>query len=195
MNQPTQIILASASPRRRQLLNQMGISHALCPVDIDETPEPGEQAELYVRRMAAVKSEQAWQTNASGLPVLAADTAVVLDGRIMGKPKNEADALRMLTDLSGKTHRVFSAVSLRTGEQQRQALSITEVCFREINVQEMRHYWRTGEPADKAGAYAIQGIGSIFVRRIRGSFSGVMGLPLFETAKLLRQAGFKILSA
>jgi nucleoside triphosphate pyrophosphatase len=186
------IILASASPRRRELLDQIGVNYIIRPVDIDETPLDNEMPELYVQRVAAEKSALALKLNNTDLPVLAADTAVVLDREIMGKPRDQQHALSMLQRLSGQTHQVYSAVSLR-GRQHWQVLNITEVMFREISANEMRSYWRTGEPKDKAGAYAIQGIGGIFVLNISGSFSSVIGLPLFETAELLEKAGIRIL--
>ncbi len=187
-----QIILASASPRRRELLDQIGVTYRVNPVDIDETPLEGEGPEEYVIRVAADKSAQAWRQSDKQLPVLSADTAVVLDDIIMGKPKNKAEAVDMLSRLSGATHLVFSAVSLR-GKRHWRILNKTEVTFRILTQSEIISYWRTGEPEDKAGAYAIQGLGGLFVRKIVGSFSGVVGLPLFETANLLSKAGITIL--
>lgn len=188
-----QIILASASPRRRELLDQIGIAYEVWPVDIDETPNSNEAPADYARRIAAEKSAACHRlARHKDLPVLAADTAVVLHGRIMGKPKDREDALAMLRQLSGQTHQVLSAVSLR-GRLHGEALSVTEVTFRTIGEREMRAYWATSEPADKAGAYAIQGLGSVFVQSIAGSFSGVVGLPLFETAELLLQQGIQVL--
>jgi septum formation protein len=129
---------------------------------------------------------------ATDIPVLAADTAVILGDVIMGKPKNEADGLAMLTQLSGKTHQVYSAISLRGRDEHSQAVSITDVTFRRLTKQEILDYWHSGEPLDKAGSYAIQGMGSIFVESIKGSFSGVVGLPLFETAELLSKQGIEL---
>ncbi|MGD7035456.1 Maf family protein [Methylotuvimicrobium buryatense] len=186
-----QILLASASPRRQELLTQIGVSFKMFPVDIDETPYSGEAPLSYVRRIAAEKSAVALERSDARLPILAADTAVILGGRIMGKPKDKADCLAMLGFLSGRTHQVFSAISLR-GSEHWQAVSITDVTFRSINEEEMNRYWQSGEPADKAGAYAIQGLGSVFVKSITGSFSGVVGLPLFETAELLAKQGITI---
>jgi septum formation protein len=187
------IILASGSPRRRELLDQIGIAYDIRPVDIDESPHPDETPADYVCRIAAEKSAACYTQAASiGLPVLAADTAVVLNGRIMGKPKDKEDALAMLRRLSGQTHQVYSAVSLR-GNEHGEALSVTEVTFRTLSEQEIVAYWATSEPADKAGSYAIQGLGSVFVQSIQGSFSGVVGLPLFETAELLLQQGIQVL--
>jgi septum formation protein len=186
-----QIILASASPRRMELLDQIKVPYCVYPVDIDETPRPGETPLDYVLRMAAEKSFACVEQSGRRLPVLAADTAVVLGAMIMGKPKDQQDALAMLAQLSGKTHQVYSAISLREREHS-QAVSITDVTFRRLTKREIISYWHTGEPADKAGGYAIQGMGSIFVESIKGSFSGVAGLPLFETAGLLSKQGIEL---
>lgn len=186
-----QIILASASPRRRELLDQIGIQFTVCPVDIDETPLADEQPAAYVQRIAAEKSA-AVTANTRKLPILAADTAVVLESHIMGKPENLQDAKWMLSQLSGKTHQVYTAVSL-CGKSHQQVLSVTDVTFRKLTEDEIKHYWLSGEPADKAGSYAIQGLGAIFVQSITGSFSGVVGLPIFETAKILANEGIKVL--
>ncbi|MGZ5599325.1 MAG: Maf family protein [Methylobacter sp.] len=183
-----QIILASASPRRKELLNQIKIAYRVHPVDLDETPLANEMPLDYVQRLAAEKSAACVAALGDSLPVLAADTAVVLDGLIMGKPKDRDDAFSMLRLLSGKMHRVYSAVSLR-GREHGQAVSITEVTFRSLTESEIEAYWQSGEPVDKAGSYAIQGLGGIFVESINGSFSGVVGLPLFETAELLSRQG------
>ncbi len=182
------ITLASASPRRAELLQQIGVQFVQLPVDIDETPLPAEAAIDYVQRLALAKARAGWQqSQASGCEqaVLGADTTVVLDNRIMGKPADCEQALEMLTALSGKTHRVLSAVSLVQSQRQLSALSITEVTFRELQREEILAYWRTGEPADKAGSYAIQGLAAMFVTAINGSYSGVVGLPLAETSQLL----------
>ena len=187
-----QIILASASPRRQELLDQINIRYQLNPVDLDETPFPNEAPPDYVQRLAAEKSAACVAQLGDGLPVLAADTAVVLDDLILGKPKDRDDAFAMLRLLSGKMHRVYSAVSLR-GREHGQALSITEVTFRTLTEGEIAAYWHSGEPADKAGSYAIQGLGGVFVESITGSFSGVVGLPLFETAELLSRQGIRII--
>lgn len=187
-----QIILASNSPRRRELLKQLEIKYLVNPVDIDETPLPDELPLDYVQRVAAAKSAACLQQTTSKLPILAADTAVVLDNHIMGKPENQQHAAQMLSKLSGKTHQVYSAISLR-GKQHWQAVNITEVTFRKISPAEIDAYWKTLEPHDKAGGYAIQGLGGIFIESINGSFSAVMGLPLFETAELLAKEGIKII--
>ncbi|HEY8098741.1 MAG TPA: Maf family protein [Methylobacter sp.] len=186
-----QIILASASPRRKELLDQIKVTYKVNPVDLDETPRPDEAPLDYVQRLAAEKSAACIAQLGDGLPVLAADTAVVLDDLIMGKPKDRDDALAMLRQLSGKMHRVYSAISLR-GHEHGQAVSITEVTFRSLTEAEIEAYWQSGEPADKAGSYAIQGRGGVFVESIRGSFSGVVGLPLFETAELLSRQGIRL---
>ncbi len=179
-----QIILASASPRRSELLRQIGVPHVTFPADIDETPLPGEAPADYASRLAAEKSAAVFALRGGDLPVLAADTCVALEREIFGKPEDAAHARAMLRALSGRTHRVYTAVSLR-GERHGQALSVSEVSFRALSEAEIDAYWRSGEPVDKAGGYAIQGLASIFIQSLNGSFSGVMGLPLFETAQLL----------
>ena len=186
-----QIILASASPRRKELLDQINVSYRVYPVDLDETPWPDEAPLDYVQRVAAEKSAACKAQLNTEMPVLAADTAVILGSVIMGKPKDKADAMAMLTQLSGKTHQVYSAVSLR-GREHGQAVSITEVTFRCLTEQEILAYWNSGEPFDKAGSYAIQGRGGVFIESIKGSFSGVVGLPLFETSELLSKQGIEL---
>ena len=188
MNGP-QLILASASPRRRDLLAQIGLGFTALTVEADETPRPGESPMRYVQRVAAEKSLLGQRAGTTGLPVLGADTEVVLDGKVLGKPNGFSHAQEMLRSLSGRHHQVMSAVSLRVGNRHWEALSTSKVVFRVITEAEIEAYWASGEPRDKAGAYAIQGLGAVFVSRLEGSFSGVMGLPLFETAELLREAG------
>jgi septum formation protein len=183
----TQLVLASASPRRRELLDQLGVRYEVKPADLTEQPQPDEFAENYVQRIAAEKSLAAWSLNPDGLPVLAADTEVVLDGEIFGKPRDAAHALDMLSRLSGREHWVMSAVSLRAFGQHWFALSMSHVRFRMLTRGDIEAYWATGEPQGKAGAYAIQGLGALFIERLSGSYSGVMGLPLRETAELLKQ--------
>jgi septum formation protein len=186
------VYLASASPRRRELLAQLGLNCEVVPADIDETHRAGESAPAYVRRLALEKAHTAMaRLNGPAAPVLAADTAVVLGDRILGKPADEKDARQMLADLSGRSHEVYSAVAVLNGEREDAAVSCSRVHFRVISETEMAAYWRTGEPQDKAGAYAIQGIGAIFVDGLEGSYSGVMGLPLFETAQLLESCGWR----
>ncbi len=189
----TQIILASASPRRSELLNQIGISHLIKAVDIDETPWPHESPLAYVERVAAEKALACRTLITEDMPVLAADTSVVCEGQIMGKPADMQHAIAMLERLSGRSHQVYSAVSLR-GRRHHQAICVSEVKFRTLSRAEITAYWHTGEPRDKAGAYAIQGLAGIFIESITGSFSGVMGLPLFETAQLLAKEGIKVIA-
>jgi septum formation protein len=185
------VYLASGSPRRRELLHQIGVSFRLVGTSVDETARLVENAPAYVLRLAAAKADAGWQTSggAGDAPVLAADTAVVLDGKILGKPADRQDAEEMLRQLSGRTHEVLTAVALRSAAGLQSRISRSEVTFRTITVPEAQAYWETGEPSDKAGGYAIQGRAAVFVADLRGSFSGVMGLPLFETAQLLGEAG------
>ncbi|NOQ13724.1 MAG: septum formation inhibitor Maf [Methyloprofundus sp.] len=185
------LILASASPRRSELLNQIGLAHTIQVADIDETPLNKENPADYVLRVAHAKSLAIHQQGNKNSVVLAADTSVVLGDTIMGKPENLQHAITMLSRLSANTHQVYSAVSIR-GQTTQQVLSVSDVTFRAISEQEIIQYWNTGEPADKAGAYAIQGLASIFIQSIQGSFSGIMGLPLFETAQLLVNEGIQI---
>jgi septum formation protein len=185
------IYLASGSPRRRELLQQIGVPFRVLGTAVDEAVAAGEAAAAYVARLAAAKAEAGWEhaQDAHPAPVLAADTAVVLDGEILGKPAHRDDGERMLSLLSGRTHEVLTAVALRTQAGLRSSISRSAVTFRGIAADEARAYWDTGEPLDKAGAYAIQGRAAVFIADLRGSFSGVMGLPLFETAELLSEAG------
>jgi septum formation protein len=180
------LLLASSSPRRRELLEQIGVSFSLLSVEVDERALPEELPAEFVIRMAAEKSQAGMVKCGGNGVVLGADTIVVLDNEIMGKPVDEAHALDMLSRLSGRTHEVLSAVSLRSDLHQ-QAISKSRVTFREISEVEMHEYWLSSEPKDKAGGYAIQGFGAIFIEHLEGSYSGVMGLPLFETAQLLKQ--------
>lgn len=182
--------LASISPRRSKLLTQIGVAHSIIKVAIDETPHRGEQPQEYVLRLARDKA-LAGQTalNRSDYPlVLAADTSVVVDGRILGKPRDRDHAQEMMGLLSGRSHWVHSGVAL-AGDGVASSLSSSKVNFCNITPAQAQAYWNSHEPADKAGGYGIQGLGAIFITRIEGSFSGVMGLPLFETAQLLTQAG------
>jgi len=187
------VYLASASPRRHQLLKQIGVPFQVLNVTIDELVGASENPLAYVARVASAKAGAGFrQSQARGSlarPVLAADTAVVIDGEILGKPIDGEDAQRMLRLLSGRTHEVFTAVVLATQSELAPRLSRSEVTFRAIGAAEARDYWDTGEPRDKAGGYAIQGYGAVFVSGLHGSYSGVMGLPLYETAELLRSAG------
>ncbi|HEX6993879.1 MAG TPA: Maf family protein [Gammaproteobacteria bacterium] len=187
------LYLASASPRRRALLAQIGVPFDVRVPDVDETPGSGEAPEAYVRRIAEAKAEAVWaETFAARRPVLAADTTVVLDGRVLGKPQAPDDALAMLEALSGRTHRVLTAVALRAEAGLSSVVSASEVRFRTTTDAERRAYCETGEPFDKAGGYGIQGFGAVFVEHLSGSYSGVMGLPLCETALLLARAGVPV---
>ncbi len=185
------LYLASASPRRRELLTQIGVVHDLLPVDIDETPRPNEAPAAYVLRLAQEKAQAALARldPAQPLCVLGADTTVVLAGRILGKPADRADGLAMLAALSGQTHQVLTAVALADARRCEVRLVESRVTFRAIADEEAARYWDSGEPADKAGGYAIQGLGAVFVRELQGSYSGVVGLPLCETAELLAAFG------
>lgn len=183
--------LASTSPRRREILATLGIEFAIVAVDVDEAMLDGESPEEMVLRLAVAKAEAA-DVDADSL-VLGADTAVVIDGESLGKPRDAADELAMLARLSGRVHRVLTGVALRGPHGTRSVLSETDVQFREIGRDEALAYWHSGEPQDKAGGYAVQGLGGIFVERIEGSYSGVVGLPVFETVALLREAGFDVM--
>ena len=186
------LYLASASPRRRELLLQIGVAHRVRPVDIDETHRAGERAADYVERIACNKAETAWNAidHSDGAAVLAADTAVVLGEKLLGKPASREDGLAMLDLLSGRTHQVMTAVALRDAGGLFVSRNDSFVTFRALMPGEAEEYWATGEPADKAGGYAIQGRAAVFIERLEGSYSGVMGLPLFETAALLHSRGF-----
>ncbi len=190
------IYLASRSPRRLELLRQIGIQPEVMVTDLDESLLPGESPEAYVRRLAVNKAQ--WAYNALSPqrrgPVLGADTAVVAAGRVLGKPRDADDAVAMLLSLSGRTHRVLTGVALVDGET-RYRLSDSRVTFRPLDETEARAYWDTGEPADKAGGYGIQGLGALFIEGLEGSYSGVMGLPLYETAEMLAEIGVDLLTS
>lgn len=185
------VYLASGSPRRRELLAQIGVRHRVLALRVDESVLDGEMPDAYVTRVARLKADGGWAVRPADrpAPVLAADTAVVLDGVILGKPLDEPDGARMLERLSGRSHEVLTAIALASERGVEVRLSRSTVTFRAIEASEARRYWATGEPWDKAGGYAIQGRGAVFIADLRGSFSGVMGLPLFETAALLERAG------
>jgi len=191
MSSEPSLILASASPRRRELLVQIGIAPEVHTADVDEQVRPGEAPAEYVLRLAIAKAE----TVAGKLPeddsrpVLAADTAVVIDHHILGKPADRDDAFRQLRLLSGREHRVLTGVALAARGGIHSRLSVSHVRIRALSDSEIQDYWATGEPADKAGSYGIQGLAAIFIEEIHGSYSSIMGLPLFETAELLRAAG------
>lgn len=190
--EPPVLCLASASPRRRALLASIGVPVDVLPSDVDETPLVGEQAQDYVERLAIAKAKVA--TSHTSLPVLGADTAVVVDGMIMGKPNSEQEGAAMLSALSGRTHQVLTAVAVVGRQGVRACCVITHVTMRAIRQDEIARYWQTGEPVDKAGGYAIQGLAAIFVEKIHGSHSAVVGLPLFETTRLLCEQGVPIWS-
>jgi septum formation protein len=185
---PPLICLASASPRRRELLAQIGVPFRVAGAPVDESRLEGEPPRDYVMRLARAKALAGRAVDAS-LPVLAADTTVVIEGALLGKPANQQEAQRMLSRLSGRVHEVLTAVALADSQGVALQLSASQVRFREITEAECTAYWHTGEPCDKAGGYAIQGLGAVFVEWLQGSYSGVMGLPLFETARLLQAAG------
>lgn len=198
------IYLASRSARRRELLRQIGIHHSVLlmretltrPADIDEAPLPDEASDDYIYRVTHAKAEAGWlRIGQRGLPVkpvLAADTVVVLDGCILGKPRDPVHAKTMLTQLSGREHQVYSAIGLAFEQQIRLRLSVSTLRLREISPQEIETYVASGEAHDKAGAYSIQGKAAAFIIEMSGSYSGVMGLPLFETAQLLEETGIPV---
>lgn len=183
------IHLASTSPRRREILETLGIVFDVIRVETDESPLQGETPGEMVLRLAVAKADAATH----GGFVLAADTIVVLGDRVLGKPRDADDGVEMLLALSGRSHAVMTGVALKTPTETRSVLSTTEVQFRKIGRDEAIRYWQSGEPCDKAGAYGIQGLGGIFVKAIEGSYSGVMGLPVFETIELLKSAGLDVL--
>lgn len=197
------IYLASRSPRRRELLHQMGVPFDTLlfrtghrsDAEVDETPLAGEKAPDYVERIARTKAEHGWNLMAlrhlMPQPVLSADTTLEMDGDIIGKPVDEADATAILRRLSGQTHRVLTGVAMHHQGRTEYILSLSEVRFRELEEDEIRHYVVSGEPMDKAGAYGIQGRAGMFVEHLAGSYSGVMGLPVCETALLLKRFGCK----
>ncbi len=199
------IYLASRSPRRRELLAQIGVGFELLLLredplrgaDVDETPHPGEAPDAYVTRISLAKAETGWlrvqQRRLPAYPVLAADTAVVLGERIMGKPSGPDEAMEMLAALSGKTHQVLTAVAVSSGGRVKQKLSASSVEFAPLAKPTIRRYTMSGEPLDKAGAYAVQGRAAAFIEKIEGSYSGVMGLPLYETTQLLMTFGIEVI--
>jgi septum formation protein len=207
MAQP-QLYLASASPRRAELLTQLGLNFEVLKLELPEVPLPDEAPEAFVQRLAEDKARAGLATlpTAQQVPVLGADTAVVVDDKVLGKPADRDAALAMLAQLSGRCHRVLSAVAVVGRDDLGQDRANVEaqvkvrvrcnesrVCFRPVSAAERAAYWATGEPADKAGAYGIQGLAALFIERLEGSYSGVMGLPLFETGELLREFGIEIL--
>lgn len=193
------LYLNSESPRRQALLGQLGVAFVTISAAIDETWNGVETPACYVERLALEKAQAGWRSIAQRdpLPVLGADTAVVLEGAILGKPGDSSDAVNMLAALSGRHHDVYTAVGLvePPGASHRSRVNVTRVYLRAIARREREAYVATGEPCGKAGAYAIQGLAAAFIERIEGSYSAVMGLPLYETAELLRAAGIEILAA
>lgn len=185
------VYLASGSPRRRELLAQIGVPFQVLDVTVDEARLPREAPDAYVVRLARQKADAGWRARPlrTPSPVLAADTTVVLDGEILGKPNDRSAGEQMLRALGGRTHEVLTAVAVATLQGLISRTSRSEVTFRAISGAEAHDYWATGEPRDKAGGYAIQGGAAVFVANLKGSYSGVMGLPLFETSELLEQAG------
>lgn len=193
MENSPRILLASASPRRAALLDQIGVRYRVEVADIDE--EIGiESPEQAVKRLAAEKAQKIWSLQSqTRLPTLGADTIVVHRGAILQKPRSKDEGLEMLERLSGETHQVMSAVTVVSATGSVEALSCSEITFREISEAERIRYWACGESSDKAGGYAVQGVAALFISHLQGSYSGVMGLPLFETAQLLKQSGVDLL--
>lgn len=189
------IYLASTSPRRRELLARIGVHFEALRIDVVEDVLPDEAPETYVLRLALAKARagRAALEHRPARPVLGADTCIAVDGMILGKPRDRGHGLAMLARLSGREHRVLSAVAVAGEGGEATRLSVSHVHFRDIDPAEAERYWATGEPADKAGGYAIQGLGALFVRHLEGSYSGVMGLPLFETAELLTDFGIGLI--
>jgi septum formation protein len=185
--------LASSSPRRREILASLGLRFSWAATDTDESPHAGEAAESLVVRLAVAKANAA--RTMPGSVIVGADTEVVVDSEVLGKPADADNAVRMLLQLSGRSHRVLSGVAVRSGDRVQTALSSTIIRFRVIPPAEARAYCATGEYAGKAGAYAIQGLGGVFALSLDGSYSGVVGLPVFETSELLKAAGVDIWDA
>ena len=183
----TNIYLASNSPRRAELLTQIGISFTRVKADIEERLAPGESAQQYVCRLALQKAQAGFANSAQDRPVLGSDTIVVSGTDILEKPRDQQHAAQMMQKLSGSTHQVFTAVALVGNKQQQQCLVKTAVTFKVLTAQEISDYWHTEEPVDKAGGYGIQGVGGKFVTNINGSYSAVVGLPLYETDKLIKE--------
>lgn len=188
-------VLASASPRRAELLRQLGLCFRVEPQSVDETEQPGESARDFVQRLAREKAQAGWLNRRDDLPILGADTIVVLEEEIFGKPADRRQACAMLSTLSGKTHEVLTAVSMVQGSVVETLINHSLVRFRDLEATEIEAYWHSGEPVDKAGAYAIQGLAGMFVEELQGSYSGVVGLPLCETAALLNRFGVDVWTA
>ena len=196
-SQQTSLYLASSSPRRAELLTQIGVCFEVLQCSIDETASALETPAQYVNRMAMQKAREGFrvmeQLSKSPLPILAADTIVVVNEKTLGKPESKEQAADMLRQLSGTTHNVMTAVTVMSDRGVDTVISDTRVEFKEVSEAEASAYWQSGEPFDKAGGYGIQGLGAIFVARIEGSYSGVVGLPLAETAGLLQSVGIRCL--
>jgi septum formation protein len=191
----TQIYLASTSPRRRELLEQIGIRYAVVKVDVDEAWDGCEEPGIYAMRLALEKAQAGVRTTIKKpLPVMGADTVVVLDNQVLGKPANREHGIAMLAQLSGRSHQVVTAVAVINAEHQATRLSISQVRFSSLTPEICAAYWETGEACDKAGGYAIQGRAAALIAHLEGSYSGVMGLPLFETAELLAEFGINTFS-
>jgi septum formation protein len=195
MTSPPDIYLASASPRRRELLAQIGIRFETLAVAVEEYRDAAETPVDYVQRVALAKAHAGWAVLGTRVPrpVLGADTEVVIDGEVLGKPQDRDHGLAMLARLAGRTHEVLSAIAVVTGTRVLTRLSRSTVIFRALSTEECAAYWLTGEPLGKAGGYAIQGRGALFVNDLHGSYSGVMGLPLCETGALLRELGIGLM--
>ncbi|MCU7835929.1 MAG: Maf family nucleotide pyrophosphatase [gamma proteobacterium symbiont of Taylorina sp.] len=194
MNHQPQIYLASSSPRRQEILQQMGVSFAVIPQRVEEETRTHESPEELVIRLALEKSKDGLKRqNNQKIPVLGSDTIVVLNGEILGKPDNKEQSIEMLLSLSDKTHQVMTAVVLANERHIKKAISISEVTFSQLDRNLCENYWQTNEPVDKAGSYGIQGQAALFIKNINGSYSGVMGLPVYETGLLLNQFGINLL--
>ncbi|BBB30726.1 Maf family protein [Neptunomonas japonica] len=187
-----ELILASASPRRKELLAQIGVVFKQSSVDINEDVLPGELPADYVQRLACEKSKEGFLRNGQQCAVLGADTTVVIDGYILGKPESEDQAVVMLQQLSGRTHQVMTGIALTNNGFTDSQVVVTHVTFKTLDAELCHRYWKTKEPCDKAGGYGIQGFGAIFVEKIEGSYSNVVGLPLAETSELLNKVGIKV---
>ena len=188
------IVLASGSPRRRDLLTQIGLRFQVLVTDVDESGLENEAPDDLVARLSLLKSTAAQATlKDPTIIVIAADTTVALDGQVFGKPQDRDHALAMMAALSGRTHTVYTGVTVARGDSQKTIVQSSQVSMRKTTLSERQRYWDHGEPRDKAGAYGVQGVGAVFVERIEGSYSGVMGLPLCETAKLLHDLGYDAL--
>lgn len=189
----TNLILASGSPRRKLLLEQLAIIFEIQPPDVDESEVTGEAPEIYVTRLAKKKAQSVAEKHDSGAVILAADTTVVLHGNILGKPESKEHGLQMLNELSGTRHEVLTGVSICSGSRTETFCVSTEVTFRHLEEKEIAWYWETGEPHDKAGSYGLQGAGAAFVETLTGSYSNVIGLPLSETVLMLRDFSIECL--